>query len=46
LDLIVKCLGKLQRYAHNFSNGGHQDSARDLQVYAAMLEEHTVERPR
>jgi len=44
LDYIIMCLGKLQRYAHNFSRGGHQDSARDLQVYAAMLEEFTDER--
>lgn len=41
LDYIIMCLGKLQRYAHNFSKGGHQDSARDLMVYAAMLEEFT-----
>jgi hypothetical protein len=41
LGLIVMCLTKLQRYAHCFEAGGHQDSARDLQVYAAMLEEFT-----
>jgi hypothetical protein len=44
LDLIIMCLGKLQRYAYNFPNGGHLDSARDLQVYAAMLEEFTKEK--
>lgn len=43
LDYIIMCLGKLQRYAHNFHRGGHQDSARDLTVYAAMLEEFTEE---
>src|SRR5687768_12953353 len=37
-NLIMMCLAKLQRYAHNFKNNGHKDSARDLQVYAAMLE--------
>jgi hypothetical protein len=36
LNLIV---GKLNRYAQNFSNGGHQDSLHDIQVYAAILEE-------
>lgn len=30
---------KLTRYAQNWSTGGHQDSLRDLAVYAAMLEE-------
>lgn len=41
LNLLMMCLAKLQRYAHNFKRGGHQDSVRDLQVYAAMLEEAT-----
>lgn len=41
LNMVMMCLAKLQRYAHNFSAGGHRDSAKDLQVYAAMLEEHT-----
>lgn len=41
LNLIMMCLAKLQRYAHNFGTGGHKDSARDLQVYGAMLEENT-----
>lgn len=41
LNLLIDCLGKLQRYAHGFSRGGHRDSAHDLIVYAAMLEEHT-----
>lgn len=43
LNILMMCLAKLQRYAHNFHKGGHQDSARDLQVYAAMLEEFTNE---
>ncbi len=41
LNLLIDCLGKLQRYAHAFHKGGHKDSAHDLIVYAAMLEEMT-----
>jgi hypothetical protein len=41
LHVLVACVTKLQRYAHNWAEGGHQDSAHDLQVYAAMLEEFT-----
>lgn len=41
LNLFIACAGKLQRYAHNFAKGGHRDSAHDLIVYAAMLEEAT-----
>lgn len=41
LNLLIDCLGKLQRYAHAFKQGGHKDSAHDLIVYAAMLEEMT-----
>lgn len=41
LNLMIDCLGKLSRYAHNFSRGGHLDSVRDLVVYAAMLESKT-----
>lgn len=41
LNLLIDCLGKLQRYAYNFHVGGHKDSAHDLMVYAAMLEEMT-----
>lgn len=41
LNLILDCLCKLQRYAYNFETGGHKDSAHDLMVYAAMLEEST-----
>lgn len=43
LNLIMDCLCKLQRYVYNFENGGHKDSAHDLMVYAAMLEESTDE---
>jgi hypothetical protein len=41
LGVFVQCLGKLLRYGANFEKGGHQDSAHDLCVYAAMLEEVT-----
>lgn len=41
LGVFVQCLGKLMRYAPNMAAGGHQDSAHDLMVYAAMLEEVT-----
>ena len=41
--LFTNCVGKLSRYAVNLTNGGHQDSAHDLCVYAAMLEEITDE---
>jgi len=42
LGLLVQCISKLTRYAANMSEGGHQDSAHDLCVYAAMLEEVTA----
>jgi len=41
LGNFVQCLGKVMRYASNLEQGGHQDSAHDLMVYAAMLEETT-----
>lgn len=41
LMLILSCMTKLTRYAAAFSEGGHAESARDLCVYAAMLEELT-----
>ena len=39
--IFVQCVSKLMRYAENLNKGGHQDSAHDLSVYAAMLEELT-----
>ena len=42
LGLLVQCISKLTRYAANMREGGHQDSAHDLCVYAAMLEEMTA----
>lgn len=38
LGLIENCVTKLARYCHDISQG-HNDSAHDLSVYAAMLEE-------
>lgn len=46
MGLVVQCLGKLTRYCAQFEHGGHVDSAHDLCVYAAMLEEMTNEKPR
>lgn len=43
LGLIVMCVGKLTRYCSNLEVG-HKDSAHDLMVYAAMLEEITNEK--
>lgn len=37
-------VGKLTRYAANINEGGHEDSAHDASVYAAMLEELTQEK--
>lgn len=36
-------INKVTRYAQNINNGGNKDSAHDLCVYAAMLEELTDE---
>lgn len=41
LGVFVQCVSKLTRYAANLHEGGHHDSAHDLCVYAAMLEELT-----
>ena len=41
LGIFVQCAAKLSRYAPNLAAGGHEDSAHDLMVYAAMLEEVT-----
>lgn len=43
--LLGHCLDKLTRYANSLQKGGHKDSAHDLMVYAAMLEEITEEKP-
>lgn len=41
LGIFIQCASKLSRYANAIAKGGHQDSAHDLMVYAAMLEEVT-----
>lgn len=43
LQLLMQILNKCTRYAENLTRGGHTDSARDICVYAAMLEEMTHE---
>jgi hypothetical protein len=45
LGIFIQCLSKLTRYAESMKNGGHADSAHDLCVYAAMLEELTDDNP-
>lgn len=42
--VFFHAVGKITRYAANINTGGHSDSAHDLSVYAAMLEELTQER--
>jgi len=42
LGLVLNCVTKLGRYCHDIEKG-HADSAHDLSVYAAMLEEMTGE---
>jgi hypothetical protein len=39
--VFMHCVNKLMRYGHALPSGGHQDSARDLAAYAAMLESLT-----
>lgn len=45
LNLLIQITGKITRYAECLTNGykGHKDSAHDIMVYAAMLEEMTDE---
>ena len=38
LGVFVQIISKCCRYAAKFGSGGHQDSAHDLMVYAAILE--------
>lgn len=42
LGVLTQIISKLSRYATNFHKGGHKDSARDLIVYAAMLDKLTA----
>jgi hypothetical protein len=39
--LLFHIVSKASRYAINLTRGGHKDSAHDISVYAAMLEEMT-----
>lgn len=41
--IFVQMVSKMTRYAINLSKGGHKDSAHDLAVYSAMLEELTYQ---
>jgi hypothetical protein len=43
--IFVQCVSKMTRYAESLGSGGHKDSAHDLSVYAAMLEELTDDNP-
>jgi len=38
---VQLCVIKIERYCVNFEKGGHLDSVRDLEVYAAILEAKT-----
>ena len=44
LYALIMCVSKINRYASNLEKGGHQDSAHDCIVYAAMLESFTEEK--
>lgn len=37
-NLLVLMIGKVVRYCRNYEQGGHADSLKDIQVYAAMLQ--------
>ncbi len=42
--LLNNMTSKLTRYAHQFEDGGHDDSLTDLSVYAQMLKELDYEK--
>lgn len=42
LGVFVQIVSKVTRYAEQLSAGGHKDSAHDLMVYGAILEEVTA----
>jgi hypothetical protein len=46
LGIIVQIATKLLRYSASLTKGGHADSAHDMMVYAAMLEELTNHQPK
>lgn len=39
LMVFLQIVGKVHRYANNFTRGGHEDSLIDISVYSAMLAE-------
>ena len=41
LGIYVQIISKCCRYAKSIAEGGHADSAHDIMVYGAMLEEVT-----
>jgi hypothetical protein len=41
LQVLIQMFTKMSRYAQALGRGGHRDSAHDMIVYAAMLEEFT-----
>lgn len=41
LGIYVQIISKCCRYANSLADGGHEDSAHDIMVYGAMLEEVT-----
>ena len=43
LGILVQIVSKLTRYCTNFDIGGHDDSLKDLAVYATMLRELDAE---
>jgi hypothetical protein len=43
MQFVMLDVVKSTRYAQNFKHGGHQDSAHDKIVYAAMLESTDAE---
>jgi hypothetical protein len=38
LAMLVMMVTKIMRYCTNFDKGGHADSLRDLDIYAALLQ--------
>ena len=41
LGIYVQIISKCCRYAASINDGGHEDSAHDIMVYGAMLQEVT-----
>ena len=43
LGVLVQIVSKISRYAESMTSGGHKDSAHDIMVYGAILEQVTLE---